>query len=444
MKTDQRGNPVSYGSQPAIGALDHACDLLHAYQADPLAAVDKIIAEHPDFAMAHAFRAGALATATDKAFEAELIKSVQAAEALAPKANDRERMHISAARAWLDGDWERAVEQWGRASINYPRDLLALQLAHVGDFFLGHSHLLRDRVARVLPHWSLDVPGYGFVEGMYAFGLEEAGDYPQAEARARAAVAINKQDGWAVHAVAHVLEMQGRAHEGAAFLAEGADGWAPNSMIAFHLWWHMALFHLDADDVPAALKLFDEKISAGGFGQALELVDGASLMWRLSLLGHNVGDRWNDLDDKWQTRVNDAYYAFNDVAAMMAFVGTGNISAQQRQIESAMRAALGSGTTAMMSREIGVPACKGIAAFGRGDYAQAIDLLLPLRAKANRFGGSHAQRDMFSWTLTEAAIRLGDHPLADAFVAERLSWKPQSPINRGWALRAAKLKPAAA
>lgn len=68
MKTDQRGNLISYGSQQAVDAFDHACNLLHACQADPLAAVDQIIAEHADFAMAHAFRAGMLATATDKAF----------------------------------------------------------------------------------------------------------------------------------------------------------------------------------------------------------------------------------------------------------------------------------------------------------------------------------------------------------------------------------------
>ena len=67
---------------------------------------------------------------------------------------------------------------------------------------------------------------------------------------------------------------------------------------------------------------------------------------------------------------------------------------------------------------------------------------MPLRAKANRFGGSHAQRDLFSWTLTEAATRLGDRALADTFVAERLSWEPESPINRTWAMRAGKLKPA--
>lgn len=119
-KRDKRGNPVSYGSQEAIDALDSACDLLHAYQADPLAAADKIIAQHPDFALAYAFRAGTIATATDKAFDSELHKSLDAAERLAAKANDRERQHIHAVRAWFDGDWERAIEIWGRVSIEYP------------------------------------------------------------------------------------------------------------------------------------------------------------------------------------------------------------------------------------------------------------------------------------------------------------------------------------
>ncbi|MFM8766470.1 MAG: tetratricopeptide repeat protein [Rubrivivax sp.] len=436
---DQHGNPVSYPSQPAVDALDRAFGLLHAYQADPLAAVDQILADHPDFVMAHAFRAGMLATATDKAFESELIHSVQAAEALLPQANARERGHVAAVRAWLDGDWERAVEHWGRVSLACPRDLPALQFAHVGDFFLGSSHLLRDRVARVLPHWHGGIPGHGYVEGMYAFGLEEAGDYAQAEARGRAAVNRNPQDGWSVHAVAHVMEMQGRATEGAAFLADTADGWAPNSLFAFHLWWHKALFHLDGNEVDAALRLFDEHIAAGGFGQALELLDGSSLLWRLSLVGCPVGGRWKDLAERWATRVDDAEYAFNDVNAMLAFVGVGDRQAQARQLDTVRRAAAGTGTNALMSREIGVPACEGFIAFGRGDYALAIDLLLPLRAKANRFGGSHAQRDLFSWTLTEAAIRLGDRALAEAFVAERLSWKPASPLNQAWAVRAQAL-----
>lgn len=436
---DKRGNPVSYGSQEAIDRLDGVFDMMHAYQADPLAKVDEIIAAHPHFALAHAFRAGALATATDKAFEPELVRSVEAAEGLAREANDRERLHIAACRAWLDGEWERGSELWGRASIEYPRDLLALQYAHLGDFYLGNSSLLRDRVARVLPHWHHDVPGHGFVEGMYAFGLEENGEYQRAEERGRAAVAANRQDGWAVHAVTHVMEMEGRANEGAAYLAAGAADWAPNSLFAFHLWWHKALFHIDADDAASALRLFDESVSAGGFGQALELVDGSALLWRLWLLGHDVGARWAPVADRWQDRVDHAYYAFNDVNAMMALVGAGRTAAQQQLIAAARRAAGGRGTNAMMSREIGVPACEGLAAFGRGEHARAIELLMPLRGKASRMGGSHAQRDVFSWTLTEAAIRLGDRALAEGLVAERLAWKPESPLNRAWASRARRL-----
>jgi hypothetical protein len=176
MTKDQWGNPVSYANPDAVRALDQAILKLHAYQADPLADIDAVLAAHPSFAMAHAFRAGMLATATDKAFETELRKSVAAAEGLASGANERERGHIAAARAWLDGDFEGATEQWGRTAIDYPRDSLAIQLAHVCDFFLGYSHMLRNRIARVLPHWSRNVPGYGYVLGMYAFGLEETGE----------------------------------------------------------------------------------------------------------------------------------------------------------------------------------------------------------------------------------------------------------------------------
>jgi hypothetical protein len=438
-KYDKRGNPVSFGSQAAIDKLDQAADMLAAYKADTLNVIDAVIADHPDFALAHAMRAGALATATDKAFEDEALKSQKAAEALVGRANEREQLYIAASGAWLGGDLGAGVELWGKASMLNPRDLTALQFAHAGDFFLGYSHMLRDRVARVMPKWSRDVPGVGFVHGMYAFGLEESGEYAAAERHGRDAIVINREDGWAAHAVAHVLEMQGRAKEGVDYLAATSAGWEPGSGFAYHLWWHKALFHLDTNDVKSVLKLYDEKVSAGGFGQALELIDGSALLWRLHLLGHDVGNRWDDLVQKWEARIDDGYYAFNDVNAMMVFAATGNTAAQNRLIVAVKRAADGKGTNAMMSREVGLPGCEGFAAFGRGEYAKAIDLLLPVRGKANRYGGSHAQRDMFSWTLTEAAIRAGDRALADALVAERLAGKPESPVNQAWAVRKDKL-----
>ncbi|WP_198377439.1 tetratricopeptide repeat protein [Neoroseomonas rubea] len=438
MATDIRGNPLSC-TAAAAERLDGAIAKFHAYLADPIADIDALLAEEPDCVMGHAIRAGILATTTDKAFDAELQSSLAAAQRLAPRANARERAYIAAARHFAEGRMQDATETWSGIAIEHPRDLLAVQFAQLGDFFLGQSQMLRDRVARVLPSWHRDMPGHGFLLGMHAFGLEECGDYARAEAAGREAVARNPQDGWAAHAVAHVMEMQGRAAEGAAFMTETAPGWSPDSLFAYHNWWHVALFCIDRGDIAGALRLFDERVSAGGFGQALEAIDGSALLWRLWVLGHDVGDRWSRVAPAWSARLGHGVYAFNDAHAMMAFVATGDRAAQREVIATLERAAAGPGTNAMMSRDVGLPLARGLAAFGQGDFAAAVAHILPARGIANRFGGSHAQRDVLSWTLCEAAIRAGDARMAEAMVAERLALKEGSPVAQGWAARARAL-----
>ena len=103
------------------------------------------------------------------------------------------------------------------------------------------------------------------------------------------------------------------------------------------------------------------------------------------------------------------------------------------------RRAGGAGTNAEMIREVGLPACRAIVAFGRGDYAAAVELLEPLRLVAHRFGGSHAQRDVLPLTLVEAALRGGQARLARALAAERMNVKPSSPFNRALTERARTL-----
>jgi hypothetical protein len=64
-----------------------------------------------------------------------------------------------------------------------------------------------------------------------------------------------------------------------------------------------------------------------------------------------------------------------------------------------------------------------------------VELLAPVRAHAHLFGGSHAQRDVLSLTLLEAALRgrLGD--VASAVIDERLALKAASPFNWAQAAR---------
>src|SRR5690606_37654956 len=94
---------------------------------DPLATIDAAIADDPDFVMGHCFRAGLFLISTEKAADAELRRSVEAAVALGAQANARERGRIAAAQAWLNGDFQRAADLYGKVLIDWPRDLLALQ-----------------------------------------------------------------------------------------------------------------------------------------------------------------------------------------------------------------------------------------------------------------------------------------------------------------------------
>ena len=157
--TDCRGVPVSSDNAQALARLEEAHDLFLGYFNDPLAPVEEALAEDPTFVMGHCYRAGLHVISSEKGAVPELRKSVEAAEALSAIANERERGHIAAARAWLAGDYHRAAALYGDVLVKYPRDAIALQLGHLCDFLLGQSSLLRDRVAWVLPQWSESTPG---------------------------------------------------------------------------------------------------------------------------------------------------------------------------------------------------------------------------------------------------------------------------------------------
>src|SRR3546814_12701142 len=118
------------------------------------------------------------------------------------------------------------------------------------------------------------------------------------------------------------------------------------------------------------------------------------MRWRLHLEGIEVGDRWAGLTDAWEATVDDGYYAFNDAHAMMAFVGGGRERAAARLLETMERRAGGRGTNAMMTRDVGLPFARSIAAFGRGAWGPAVELIGPVVEVAHRFGGSNAQRDV--------------------------------------------------
>jgi len=435
---DCRGLELSTRNPDSVERLEEAMDLTVSYFLDPLATINGALEQDPDFAMGHCLRAALGVMSTERGALPMVRESVETVEGLGSRATDRERAHAAAARRWMEGDLAGGMRAYGEIIIDHPRDLLALQVAHVGDFFLGQSTMLRDRVAQVLPHWSATVPGHGYVLGMHAFGLEATGLYDRAEDAGRKALDTNRRDAWAVHAVAHVMEMQGRIRDGIEFLGSRVPDWSVNNGLAYHNWWHLALHHLELAEHDRALEIFDTRIRPAETSVALEMLDASAMLWRLTLRGVDVGARWKSLSASWQPLAEDRFYAFNDAHAVMAFVGAGDWAGVERAIGSLERAAQEPGTNGMMSREVGLPLARALAAFGRQDYAATVELLTPIRANAHRFGGSHAQRDVLHLTLLEAAFRGGRHALARALAAERTELKRTSPFN--WRMTARALK----
>jgi tetratricopeptide (TPR) repeat protein len=434
---DARGLEVSCSDRSVLDLYEKALGEFQSYVGDPIATIDTALAKAPDFVLAHIFRATLLMTFAERRFADEARTSVTAAEALVSAALPRERRLLEAARHLVDGDWDAACVAFDRVLVDAPRDAFAIQSAHLMDFFRGDALNLRNRISRVLPHWSPSVPGYSYVLGMHAFGLEECNQYPEAEDAGRRALALQPKDGWAVHAVTHVMEMQGRIDDGIAWLESREADWAPDNGFAFHNYWHLALYYLDRQRHADALTLYDTRAHATPPDFALQLLDATALLWRLHLDGVDLGQRPAIVADNWATRLERerGFYAFNDMHAMMAFTMAGrNAEAKQLLADLEWTAEHGTATNRTMTREVGLPVARAVHAFGAARHADAISHLQPVRDIAHRFGGSHAQRDVLTLTLIEAAIRSGQPALARHYIAERTVHKPSSAW--GWRLLA--------
>jgi len=401
---------------------------LHSFRGDPLKPLDEAIAADPGFAAAYADKALMLCTVFERRFMQLVLQTLDQGRAALKGATPQVRARAEAARTIASGDWHGGTRQLDQLLVEHPRDLLALQVAHFMDFFRGDALNLRNRVSRVLPAWSAQVPGYAYVLGMHAFGYEECNQFADAESAGRRAVELSGDDCWAVHAVAHVMEMQGRIGDGINWLESTREVWASeDNGFAYHNAWHLALFHMDRGDLGAALKIYDQRFSAG-LETALASVDATGLLWRLKIEGTDVEARFAKVADRWESMLEGegGFYAFNDFFAALSFAATGRRQALARLQEALARAARESNANAEMTRVVAQQACDGAIAYCEGRYADATEKLAMVRDGAVRFGGSNAQRDVLTLTLIDSATRAGAPRVARHYANERLVHKPSS------------------
>jgi tetratricopeptide (TPR) repeat protein len=392
MLHDAQGLMVSTESPDAIDAINQFAEQLLGYGKN----VDVIlqgIAADPDSVLINAHAAALqlfaeTATASDRA-----LPYLQRAQANLTRATERERLYLKAIAAWAAGDLDQAIASHTQLAEQAPRDLVSVQIGQYHHFYRGDSQGLLNLIETVMPANRDNHYAYG----MLAFALEQCHRLSEAEAAGRQAVAMNRRDPWAHHAVAHVMDTQGRTEEGIAWMESLAEVWEDCGSFRVHNWWHVALYYLDRRDFARVLDLYDQQI----WGRAVKdyspcQVDAIALLLRLDLRGVDVGDRWQKVGIYLSDRMDDHIMPLTDLHVLY-----GLVRSEQNQLADAMLHSIK--TYAETAKpfiqptwlEVVLPAAHGLVAHARGDRAAAILYLDYALPRLQQVGGSHAQRDLF-------------------------------------------------
>jgi len=404
MAIDKLGLDFTAALPETIQAFNEAMDDYMLFRGEPVGHLLATAEVDPDFALGYCLTGCLRLFGGVSATHPRINLELRAAKARRSRVNQREQTHIDAFERAAAGEMCQAGEMWDTILEQFPHDMMAAKCAHEAYYLVGESERMRRSVVQILPAWGDDRPYFGYLLGMGAFGLEEVGDYRAAEDMGRKAFAIQPTDCWAVHAVAHVMEMEGRQGDCIAWLNGSNEHWDGARWLRGHLWWHLCLPLMEEGRFDEVLQIFDNHVSDCDKDMVTRLNDCTSLLWRLELKGIDVEDRWDRLVDLWSGHVNDHAFALADAHIAMTMAAAGGEKKLGRFLESQQAYIEGAGSTnGWIMKKIGRVLCQGVIAFRRGDFDAAAEKISSVLNQTYRIGGSNAQRDLFRITADTAA-----------------------------------------
>lgn len=434
MVMDAQGNRASFASDEAARAFDHMVEGFLKYRLDTPLRLKATLQLDPEAPLPVMMKAGFAMLA----YKAAHVPAARAALDQARKlgGNGREKMHLAALDAWAEGGQDRAIAIWERIIAEHPRDILAFRFHHFAAFWMGKAPAMLSAVEGIMPHWEGDVPGYGSVLACRAFANEEAGNLLIAEHAGREAIRRDPADLWAAHAVAHVLEMQGRRAEGIAWITGLTPHFAGGNNLMHHIFWHQAMFHLERREHAQVLHLYDtafrnleSPVTQMQPDLYIDCQNAASMLFRLERQGVDVGARWEELAEKAEARIGDCLSAFTLPHWMMALCATGRFDAARLMLQALRNAARGNSLEASTLRDAALPVCEAMLLHAQGDAAGAVRAMRGAVPVMHRMGGSHAQQDVLEQFFLVAARDAGDVP-AQRMLLERVAGRWHVPPER--------------
>lgn len=415
MAGDRYGLETSGADAAAITAFDDTVDGYLTYRADTPKRLERLMSVGGDMAMAHVLKGYLMMLGFKQAVVPVAAKALDAAATLGKGGTEREAMHRAALASWIAGDVARTLDIWDEIMAAHPRDVLAFRLHHFTAFWMGRPQRMGVAVDRVLPAFGQDEPVRAALLGCKAFAYEELGRLDEAERAGRQSIERNPGDLWAAHAVAHILEMQGRRDDGISLLDRLEPNWDGGNSLLHHLWWHRGLYHYERGEFEEVLRLYDSRfrnltspLVSATPDLYIDVQNAASMLFRLERQGVDVGTRWDEIADKAERRIGDCLSAFTLPHWMMALAATKRFDDAGRMIEAMKRfAAESSGTIAPVVRDHAIPVCEAVLLRAKGDPVGALDAMRPALAGMGSLGGSHAQQDVLLQVFLDCAKQAG-------------------------------------
>jgi tetratricopeptide (TPR) repeat protein len=412
MRMDLHGLSLSTDSTEAGDAFDRATMAYLKYRTDAGRHLGAALKADPDFALGYVTRGYFNMLAYNTANLQGAADSLAEARKRSSRMNTREAAHTEALGKWIEGDLDRMLEIWEGIFAEHPHDVMAFRLHHFNAFWLGRPGQMQAEVEKVYPHWSADYPGWATLLSCRCFAHEEAGNYTLAESAGRMAIEVDPGDLWGAHAIAHVLEMQGRRGEGIEWLKRLEANWEGANNLKHHLHWHRAMFHIERREFDEVLKQYDKgfRDMASPLTQAMpdmyiDVQNAASMLFRLERHGVDVGDRWVELADKAEARIGDCLSAFTLPHWMMALAATGRTDAAKRMIEAMRAFGQGNTTVSRLVGRIALPICEAVLAHRQGKHQAVLSHMRPIISDMYLLGGSHAQQDVLEQLFLDSALK---------------------------------------
>jgi tetratricopeptide (TPR) repeat protein len=424
MVRDERGLALSTDSSAAAEAFDRAVEHYLKYHTDTMSLVGRAIEADPRFVMGRCLKGYLLLSAANPAHAPQIAATLATAEANAAAITPREKHHLAAFAAWARGELDKSFAIWRQILDEAPTDLLAFRICDTTWFRHGQTAKIRAQADAIAPRWSADLPGYDLMQCVWAFAHEETGDYEAAERAVDAAWERDPTNYFAHHVKAHILEMDSRPREGRDWLESQIPNWSVGNQLIHHLWWHRTLMELDLGERDAVLasydaniRNFDDPMTKATPDHYVDLQNANALLWRLELLGLDVGNRWEELADKAEARIGDAGHLLLVPHHMLALAATGRDATAARFLAALRELAADPHLwTAPALTAIVIPVCEAALAHRRGEYSRVVELLGPRQEQIRLLGGSAAQRDLFFQMLVDAAMRTHHRDIVSALV----------------------------